>query len=78
MIEKIYVRKIGDWIAKKDVMAFLDYKETQMREFMIEFNHVLEVSRIGRRVFIKEESLILVLELMEDSNDQLQCNFPRN
>ena len=55
--------KIGDWISKKDVMAFLGYKETQMREFMINNANSLEVTRIGRRCFITEISLLKVLEL---------------
>ena len=66
MIEKFYIRKIGDWISKKDAMEFLDYKETQMREFMWEYSYILRVSRIGRRVFITETSLNQVLEVMEE------------
>lgn len=54
---------IGGWLPKKAVMEFLGYRETQMREFMIQHSQFLEISRIGRRCFIKESSLITVLEL---------------
>ena len=62
MIKQSKVSKIGDWIAKKDVMAFLGYKETQMREFMINNTNSLEITKIGRRCFITETSLLKVLE----------------
>lgn len=54
---------IGGWLPKRKVMEFLGYKETQMREFMIQHSQHLEVSKIGRRSFIKESSLIEVLEI---------------
>jgi hypothetical protein len=64
METSIKKQKIGDWISKKDVMSFLGYKETQMREFMINNANILRVSRIGKRSFITESSLLKVLEEM--------------
>ena len=56
------IKKLGDWITKKDAMEFLGYKTTQMHHFMKDYAHLLEVSRIGRRTFITLPSLLIVIE----------------
>lgn len=63
IMETFELENIGGWLPKKAVMEFLGYKETQMREFMIQHAQHLIVSKIGRRSFIKERSLIEVLEM---------------
>lgn len=61
---RLNFNKVGDFLSKKDVMNFLGYKETQMREFMINNADKLIVSKIGRRCFITESSLLKVLNDM--------------
>ena len=62
-MERSDLESLGGWLPKRIVMEFMGYKETQMRDFMIKYSQFLEVSRIGRRCFIKESSLISVLEM---------------
>jgi hypothetical protein len=56
------IKKLGDWITKKDAMEFLGYKTTQMHHFMKDNAHLLEVSRVRRRTFITISSLLMVFE----------------
>ena len=30
------MKQVGDWISKRDAMEFLDYKTTQMNQFLLE------------------------------------------
>jgi len=50
---------IGDWIAKKIVMTFLGYGNTQMRT--LELNKALKVTKVGNRKFYSYDSLIELL-----------------
>ena len=63
------LKQIGDWISKRDAMEFLNYKTTQMNQFLKDYASSLRISRIGQRVFITLSSLIQVLELNEYKND---------
>ena len=59
------IKQIGDWISKRDAMEFLNYKTTQMNQFLKDYSSSLRVARIGQRVFITLSSLIRVIELNE-------------
>ena len=59
-------KRLGDWISKKEAMDFLDYRTTQMNQFMKDYSGLLKVSKFGRRVFITVSSLINVLESNTD------------
>ena len=59
------VKKLGDWISKKDAMEFLGYKTTQMNQFLKDYSGHLKIARVGRRVFITVSSIVQVLELNE-------------
>ena len=59
------IKQVGDWISKQDAMEFLNYKTTQMNQFLKDYASNLRVARIGQRVFISLSSLIKVLELNE-------------
>ena len=61
------IKRVGDWISKRDAMEFLNYKTTQMNQFLKDYSSQLLIARIGRRVFITMSSLIQVLELSECS-----------
>jgi hypothetical protein len=63
------LKQIGDWISKRDAMEFLNYKTTQMNQFLKDYASSLRIARIGQRVFISLSSLIQVLELNECKND---------
>ena len=63
------LKQIGDWISKRDTMEFLNYKTTQMNQFLKDYASSLRIARIGQRVFISLSSLIQVLELNEYKND---------
>lgn len=63
------LKRLGDWISKKDAMEFLGYRTTQMNQFLKDYSHLLKVSRIGRRVFITVSSLIKVMELNAEGYD---------
>lgn len=55
-IEKIELTNgIGDWINRSQVMKFMQYGDTQMRE--LENSGHLTISQIGRRKFILKKSL---------------------
>ena len=60
------LKQVGDWISKRDAMEFLNYKTTQMNQFLKDYASSLRVSRIGQRVFITLSSLVEVL----DSNER--------
>ena len=60
------MKQLGDWISKRDAMEFLNYKTTQMNQFLKDYAPRLRIARIGQRVFITLSSLIKVLELNED------------
>lgn len=60
------LKKLGDWISKKDAMEFLGYRTTQMNQFLKDYSGLLKVSKIGRRVFITVSSIVRVLELKSD------------
>ena len=59
------MKQVGDWISKRDAMEFLNYKTTQMNQFLKDYATSLRIARIGQRVFITLSSLIQVLELNE-------------
>ena len=59
------MKQVGDWISKRDAMEFLNYKTTQMNQFLKDHASSLRVSRIGQRLFITLSSLIKVIELNE-------------
>ena len=59
------LKHLGDWISKRDAMEFLNYKTTQMNQFLKDYASSLRIARIGQRVFITLSSLIEVLELNE-------------
>ena len=59
------MKQVGDWISKRDAMEFLNYKTTQMNQFLKDYSPSLRIARIGQRVFITLSSLIKVLELNE-------------
>ena len=59
------MKQVGDWISKRDAMEFLNYKTTQMNQFLKDYAMSLRIARIGQRVFITLSSLIQVLELNE-------------
>lgn len=59
------MKQVGDWISKRDAMEFLNYKTTQMNQFLKDYAASLRITRIGQRVFITLSSLIRVLELNE-------------
>ena len=59
------LKQVGDWISKRDAMEFLNYKSTQMNQFLKDYAPSLRIARIGQRVFITLSSLIHVL----DSNE---------
>ena len=59
------MKQVGDWISKQDAMEFLNYKTTQMNQFLKDYATSLRIARIGQRVFITLSSLIQVLELKE-------------
>ena len=59
------MKQVGDWISKRDAMEFLNYKTTQMNQFLKDYSPGLRIARIGQRVFITMSSLIQVLELNE-------------
>ena len=59
------LKRLGDWISKKDAMEFLGYKTTQMNQFLKDYAGHLKVSRVGHRVFITVSSIVHVLELNE-------------
>lgn len=63
------LKQVGDWISKRDAMEFLNYKTTQMNQFLKDHASSLRIARIGQRVFITLGSLIQVLELNECKND---------
>ena len=63
------LKQVGDWISKRDAMQFLNYKTTQMNQFLKDYASSLRIARIGQRVFISLSSLIQVLELNECKND---------
>lgn len=63
------LKRLGDWISKKEVMEFLGYRTTQMNQFLKDYSRLLKVSRIGRRVFITVSSLIEVMELNVEGYD---------
>ena len=63
------LKQVGDWISKRDAMQFLNYKTTQMNQFLKDYASSLRISRIGQRVFITLSSLIQVLEGNECKND---------
>lgn len=60
------LKQVGDWVSKRDAMEFLNYKTTQMNQFLKDYASSLRVSRIGQRVFITLSSLVEVL----DSNER--------
>ncbi len=51
---------IGDWINRSQLMKFLKYGDTQMRE--LENSGHLTISQVGRRKFISKKSLYKFLE----------------
>ena len=59
------MKQVGDWISKRDAMEFLNYRGTQMNQFLKDYAASLRITRIGQRVFITLSSLIRVLELNE-------------
>ena len=59
------MKQVGEWISKRDAMEFLNYKTTQMNQFLKDYASSLRIARIGQRVFITLSSLIKVLELNE-------------
>ncbi|MDA7762297.1 hypothetical protein N8927_03825 [Crocinitomicaceae bacterium] len=59
------MKQVGDWISKRDAMEFLNYRTTQMNQFLKDYASSLRITRIGQRVFITLSSLIQVLELNE-------------
>ena len=59
------MKQVGEWISKRDAMEFLNYKTTQMNQFLKDYASSLRIARIGQRVFITLSSLIEVLELNE-------------
>ena len=59
------MKQVGDWISKRDAMEFLNYKTTQMNQFLKDYSPSLRIARIAQRVFITLSSLIKVLELNE-------------
>jgi len=54
---------MGDWIAKKIVMTFLGYGNTQMRT--LERNKALNMTKVGNRKFYSYNSLIQLLNKNE-------------
>jgi hypothetical protein len=59
------MKQVGGWISKQDAMEFLNYKTTQMNQFLKDYAPSIRIARIGQRVFITLSSLIKVLELNE-------------
>ena len=59
------IKQVGDWISKRDAMEFLNYRTTQMNQFLKNYASRLRIARIGQRVFITLSSLIQVIELNE-------------
>ena len=59
------MKQVGDWISKRDAMEFLNYKTTQMNQFLKDYSQSLIIARIGQRVFITLSSFIQVIELIE-------------
>ena len=59
------LKQVGDWISKRDAMDFLNYKNTQMNQFLKDYASSLRISRIGQRVFITLSSFKKVIELNE-------------
>ncbi len=59
------MKQVGDWISKRDAMEFLNYRTTQMNQFLKNYASRLRIARIGQRVFITLSSLIQVIELNE-------------
>ena len=59
------MKQVGDWVSKRDAMEFLNYRTTQMNQFLKDYASSLRIARIGQRVFITLSSLIQVLELNE-------------
>ena len=59
------MKQVGDWISKRDAMEFLNYKTTQMNQFLKDYSQSLRIARIGQRVFITLSSFIQVIELNE-------------
>ena len=33
------MKQVGDWISKRDAMEFLNYKTTQMNQFLKDYSH---------------------------------------
>ena len=59
------MKQVGGWISKRDAMEFLNYKTTQMNQFLKDYSQSLRIARIGQRVFITLSSFIQVIELNE-------------
>lgn len=51
---------IGDWVNRSQLMKFMQYGDTQMRE--LENSGHLTISQVGRRKFISKKSLYKFLE----------------
>ena len=63
------LKQVGDWISKRDAMQFLNYKTTQMNQFLKDYASSLRIARIGQRVLISLSRMIQILELNECKND---------
>ena len=59
------MKQVGGWVSKRDAMEFLNYKTTQMNQFLQDYSQSLRIARIGQRVFITLSSFIQVIELNE-------------
>ena len=61
MKHKVLGNQIGDWVNKKTVMEFLDYKPTQFNDFLRRHPQ-LKTAKIGRRMYLSVSSLVEILE----------------
>ena len=55
------LKQVGGWVSKRDAMEFLNYKTTQMNQFLKDYSPSLRIARIGQRVFIILTSLTKII-----------------
>jgi len=60
-------KQFNNWIPRKKVMDFFNYKDTQIAELLKDKR--LKISEIGNRKFIQKDSLIKLLEENIKIND---------
>lgn len=56
--EELSKRELNNWMSYDDVKSFFNYKATQMCDLIKK----LEVSKIGRRIYVKKDSIEKFLE----------------